>query len=1125
MANPDPKRLVELSAALSDGISIDWDAELEHSPGLAAQLGRLRQLEAIGKLHGSLGASELELESLAAPPRGSERFLFRFGPLEVLELVGRGSFGEVYRAIDGRLGREVALKLRRSDVQGEASHRRFLDEARSLARVRHPNVVVVHGADVDGDRMGFWTDFVRGRTLATHLCEQGPLSAEEAVKVGLDLCRALGAVHAAGLVHGDVKAANAMREENGRILLMDFGAVSWLPSKEPAIKELASKTAGVVIGTPITMAPEVLAGEAPAAASDLYSLGVVLHQLMTGRYPYVGSSVKFLREQEKRGERTPLGELRPDLPVALVEVVERALNTDLARRYQSAAEMEAALLAAMGVPAARRHTPPAEPDSLIGREVELAGLTQRFEAGARLVTLLGTAGMGKTRLAVRWGWHGLETWPGGVWFCDLTDAKSLDGIVSVVGGSFDVPLGKGDLVEQLGHAIAARRRCLVILDNFEQVVGLAGATVGRWIEQAPEARFLITSRERLNLRGESVQVVEPLSLESGVALFIERAGRQGSSFKLDGSMAGPMHTVVELLEGIPLAIELAAARTRVMTPAQMLERMRDRFRVLSSVAGSGGRHATLKAAIDGSWELLHSWERAAFAQCSVFQGGFTLEAAEAVLDLSTWPDAPWMVDVVQSLVDKSLLRTWSPGGSLAAGAPVRFGMFASLQEYARSKLEHDGVVHEAEERHGKWYARYGREDAIEALGRHGGAGRQRALELEIENLITASRRALARRDGKTAVFAYRAAWAVLDFRGPFGLGVELGAEILGGPLGDSDRALALTTMGLAESSSGRKEEARVHYETALAMHCEQGDRRGEGAVHSHLGLLSREQGRMEEALAHYGAALAIHREAGNRFLEGFVLDNLGLVHLEQGRMEEARAHFEAALAIRREMGDQRREGIVLGHLGNLHLQQGRMEEARVHYEAALAIHRNVRDRRFEGVVLANLAILCHQQGEVEEARSYYEAALAIQREVGNRRAEGIVLANLGSLHFAQVRLKEARAHCDAALAIHREVGDRRWEALVLGNLGVLHLDQGRMQEAEVALGEGEKLLRALDARMELGKLLCDRAELERRKGDIAAARATLRESENLATLVGAGPDSEFGRKLAKLRQAFASESN
>lgn len=1107
----DPDRLDGLAESVMDGQPVDWpgadsDAQDEDQ---RLRVAVLQDVSRIVEFH-----RELQRTRGAAPatkgfaswikPEDLPPGLFRWGHLEALELVGRGSFGEVYRAIDTHLQREVALKLRRIEsATTGGDDGRFLTEARDLARVRHPNVIVVYGADTHDGQIGFWTDFIHGKTLAAYLADHGSLDGKEATLVGLDLCRALGAVHAAGLVHGDVKATNAMREESGRIVLMDFGAA----------RHRGEEKQVSVFASPLTTAPEVLAGEAPRPAADLYSLGALLYQLVSGRTPFEARTIPELRAQHAQGRHPSLGDVRPDLPAAFVAVVECTLNRDPDLRYHSAAEMEAALRAAMSPLQRKRHSLPAEPDRLIGRDKELAELKRNFQGDSRLVTLLGAGGLGKTRLAMRYGWLGVDNWPGGVWFCDLSEAKSLDGIASSVAGSLAVPLGKDDPIEQLGRAIAARQRCLVVLDNFEQVVDLAGATVSRWIEQAPAARFLVTSRERLRVPGETVQVVEPLSLEAGVVLFGERARQQHARCELEGPAAESVRELVKLVEGIPLAVELAAARITVMAPAQMVGRMRDRFRVLGRPGT--GRHSTLEATIDGSWELLQPWEKAAFAQCSVFQGSFTLEAAENVLDLSAWPEAPWIVDVVQSLADQSLLRTL-PAEDTPAGAapPIRFAMFASLQEYARAKLcaggaaeTHVGGVLAAraiEERHGRWYARFGSEETIESLNCRGGAD-QRTWVPELDNLITACRSAAAREDGATAVATYRAVATVLEVRGPFKTAVNLGEEVLRGGLSREMRAVVLGTLARSLSSSGKVKEARAHYEEALAIHRESGNRRREGYLLGHRGYIDTILGRMEEARAECASALAIHREDGNLKGESLTLSYLGVLHHAQGRHLEACKHHEAALAIATTLGNPYIEGALRCNLGISYGRLDRAQEGRTQCEAAIAIAREVGDRRIEGIALdalASIGVLCPHRIGPEETRSYIETALAIHREMGNQQREGAVFCNLGIICYRQGRMEEARGHFETALAILRKVNDARSVSITLANLGLLNQDQGRMAEARAQYEEALDITRRMGNRAGEGEVLGNFGLLDLAESKLGDARSRTEDALAISRDVG-----------------------
>ncbi len=308
---PLDERLVAAAEKVAGGLRPPATKSQESSPALE----RLDEIAGIARAFAA--NSEAGDDSRPEP-------LFLWGSFEVRERLGEGSFGEVFRAWEPGLEREVALKLRLGDT---ASPHALLAEAKRLAQVRHANVVVVHGAGIHDGRVGLWTDLVEGETLEARLARDGRLSASEATAIGLDLCRALAAIHAAGLIHGDLKPSNVLRERGGRIVIADFGSAA--PTGPAAGGTLTPRT-----GTPAALAPELLAGGGPSAASDLYAVGALLFRLLTGGYP----------------KRTPAGaldsrllDLRPDLERPLVELVERALEPRPAARFASAGELAGAL--------------------------------------------------------------------------------------------------------------------------------------------------------------------------------------------------------------------------------------------------------------------------------------------------------------------------------------------------------------------------------------------------------------------------------------------------------------------------------------------------------------------------------------------------------------------------------------------------------------------------------------------------------------------------------------------------------------------------------------------------------------------------------------------------------------
>jgi len=571
-----------------------------------------------------------------------------------------------------------------------------------------------------------------------------------------------------------------------------------------------------------------------------------------------------------------------------------------------------------------------------------------------------------------------------------------------------------------------------------------------------------------------------------------------------------------------------------------------------------------------------------------------MAAAEQVLDLGAWPKAPPVMDLVQSLVDKSLLSSkcgsatlldphWgrpAPAGPAApmdwaAGGSVRydidephFAMYLSIHEYAAVRLRESGCEAAAQVRHGRYFARFGRRDAIDALYTHGGIARLHALAREIDNLVAACRRAAARGDAKVALPALQAAWELLSLSGPYIVAAELAAMVTAiGAMTAAEAVPARITQALIAWRQGQMASAFATL-TALAQQQQQqqqqqpGDEpRAEADLLRWLAVLHQEHGQDDLARGYYERAIDRHRAAGNRLDEGRTRANLGKLHAEQGRLEDARREYEQAFAIARERGNLRGEAEVALLIGNLDYLQGRLDSAQQGWSHAITLCGQTGDRGLQGLITANLVAIFETRGDMAAAIAHCDQALALVREVGNRRFEGFVLNTRGTLCHAQGRFGDARLDFEQSLTLLREAGSRLAESYTLGAIGDLEREQGRPDaaipyfeaalalgrasgfgevvgeslrglaevyllqrrdaEAQTALAEAEAVLRSGNNPQELGKVLAVRGRLELGLGDAARAARTLGEAEAIAASIDAASTSALGRTIAELRQALA----
>lgn len=731
--------------------------------------------------------------------------------------------------------------------------------------------------------------------------------------------------------------------------------------------------------------------------------------------------------------------------------------------------------------------------SFIGRVAELADLHQLFRHGSRLITLLGPGGTGKTRLSLQFAsqlvsYFGPNASPeirrGGTWFCDLTEARDIDGICQAVARALGVPLSPTDPVTQLGHSIAARGEAMLVLDNFEQVVGHASATVERWMTMAPLARVVVSSRELLRISQEAVFEVPPLRIPAkgdvvrtseAVQLFIERARSVRPNWDPSPAEEDAIAEIVRQLDGMPLAIELAAGRMGMLSPGQLVQRLPRRFDLLSGGNSATSRQATLRGAIDWSWKILAPEEQATLAQLALFRGGFTAEAAESVVDLLRFSDAAEVLSMVLTLRSKSLVRSYFPAGG---SGEMRYGLYESIREFALEKLQGLPEHAAARDRHTHYFTALG---GRLSAGAEGSGALLDALELERENLNSVFQRALEDEDyNSQALSAVLALDPLLALRGPFRLHIAmLDAAIM--KLGDTEsvkRVLGLEARGRARISRHVLDEATADIKAMLELAQRDGQTQIEGRATSFMGSIERLRGNRADAQRLHEVALALHRKAGDRRMEGRTLSNVAWLLDELGREKEALETYQLALEIHREVGDRRYEGITLLNLGVQQQNQSLFAQAKLNYEGALAINRELGSRLSEGIAHVNLGDLNRDLERYPQALAHYKSGLGIMGEVGNRHYEGMTMFALGSLYQEQANLESAHARYSEALKVLTEVGSRRGCGLATAGLAAVDGCLLRLTEADVQLAEATRLLNEVGDQNLLDALDIYRAHVE-----------------------------------------------
>ncbi|MDQ6736802.1 MAG: protein kinase, partial [Gemmatimonadota bacterium] len=1033
-------------------------------PEIAAEVASLLAAsDRAGDFLGLLALSETVEPSYSSGDVVASRY-------RIEKLIGSGAMGDVYFAWDQQLERSVALKfVRASGPSREPDRAQLMAEARSAARLNHRNVATIHDIGSTGeDELFIAMAYYPGATLRDRIADAA-IPEFEALSIAAQIASALAAAHAAGIVHRDVKPANVLFDQDGVIKLTDFGIAQLLT--DTGESPVHSGTgAGSGAGTVAYMSPEQARAEPLDGRTDLWSLGVLLYEMLTGERP----STRAL----SAGPFTqlPAGDTQFSAPVR--SVVASLLTVAVEKRAQSAAAVSRTL-----TQLATSMKPDAEPDgrtpgsarlphpltSFVGRAAETADARDLLQNN-RLLTLTGPGGTGKTRFALHLAELMRDNFDDGVLFVPLAEISTPDLVPSVIAQS----LGIRDLGgESLGDRVIASlqgRHLLLVLDNFEHVLD-SGRFVARLLAAAPRLTVIATSRAPLGVQGEQELPVPPLQVpesrdsaaenSESVELFVQRARAVRPDFALSDDTREIVAEICRRLDGLPLALELAAARAKLLSPRAMLSRLEHRFELLrGDTRDRPARHVTMRDVIDWSYVLLTDAERGLFESLSVFAGGISLEAADAIAATRRVTDASAseVLDVLASLCNKSLLRH----EELPDGEP-RFVMLETMREFGLERLRSTGDETSARRAQRSYFLAFAERASVELRGPRQAEWFDR-LEREYANCRLALDSGL--NDGPAEVTdAARIAVALQRLwftRGPLLEGVDYLRRIIaasdaaGYEDGDTapDSALRARLLSAAAQLANTRSvfpESRDLFQRALALYQGIGDRAGVATTLNNLAWTVWIIGDLTRGETLSQSAMDMHRDSGNELGVTLSLNNLAWIAMERGDYERAEQHFEHVISSHHARGDERATAFATSWLGTLVARRGDIRRAIALQEQAIRMLEPVADSGFRMLCRVRLVDAMHAAFEPGAHAAEIENVClpSLRSEGGRLWPIAVALTTLGTILCDDGELSRARGTLVRALEIRRQTGALHGVAEARLALGaVYHMEGNRAVAAD-----------------------------------------------------------------------------
>ena len=971
----------------------------------------------------------------------------KLGPYEILSPLGVGGMGEVYRARDCRLGRIVALKVLPERLSQNAELRQRLEhEARTVSKLSHPNICTLYDIGHDEGIDFLVLEFVEGPTLR-RLIADGIPPMREVISIAVQIAEGLAKAHEMGIIHRDLKPENIIVSVEA-VKILDFGLAKLRLDNEEPCDTCNSATIhselGAISGTPRYMSPEQSSGRSLDFRSDQFAFGLVLYELVTGKHAFRRATQAHTLSAIAQEEPEPISSLNPQAPPPLCWVIERCLAKEPQKRYFSTRDLLRDLTAIRDrlsdLNANRSYTRPSNlpvpTTAFVGRDKELALVKQLLSRpDVRLVTVTGPGGIGKSRLAIEVARALAEQFAWGVYFVPLSAITDPGLIISTIAQTLGLRETGGEvptdtLKERMRNSSGSAT--LLLIDNFEHLVE-AAPLLTEVLALAPSLKLLVTSRSALHVYNEHEFPVPPLALPDGksvvsanelskfsaISLFVQRAAAVRPNFEITEENAPIVAEICARLDGLPLAIELAAARIKLLSVSAMRTRLASRLQLLTGGARDlPARQQTLRQAIDWSYDLLAVPEQRLFRRLSVFLGGCTLEAVEAVCDAKKDLGVD-VLDGMSSMVDKSLVRQTEQ----ADGEP-RFVMLETIREYAFVKMAECGEEPLTRRAHAAYCLVLAEEGATEDISANQAVSLDR-FEVEHDNLRAALDWLTETGHAEWGLRLGVALFRFWEMREHLSEGRDRLGELLkleGAAVPSQARLRALFAAGVLAAEQGDFEVSDSLLRESLEIARRLGDKQSIAVSLNALAVTARDRDDLPASRSLFEESLALWRELNDSRAVARALSNLANVVKLQGDVSYAGVLNQECLSIFSGLGDGVGYAWALNHQGDVARDQGDSVAARILYEQSLASFRELNESWGVGGSLADLGNLAREQQDYRAADMLYRESLAIFRKLEHKRGMARLLESFACSAAAQSESERSLRLAGAAAALRQSIG-------------------------------------------------------------------------------------------------------